>query len=313
MATVVDLITYPVKGCAGTSVSSTRLTPAGLAHDRTFMVVGTDGVYRTQRRDPRLALVRPTISADGSRLVLASPSAAPASAASPSAASAAGPGSGGGAGPGEVHVDVTTSAPRRDVDLFGVTYRGIDQGDEAAAWLSDFLGVPSRLVRVPPEHDRRTDGLTPGTSGYADSGAVHLLSRASLAHLRTRLAERGAAPVAMDRFRPNIVVDSRPEGRRAEGRAGEWAAAPHAEDRIRRMAIGSAELGYAKLAVRCAVTLVDQEAGARGGPEPLRTLADYRRAPFGGVVFGAKFSVTRPGRLAVGDEVAVAEWGDAEA
>lgn len=88
---------------------------------------------------------------------------------------------------------------------------------------------------------------------------------------------------------------------------------PHAEDRIRRMTIGAADLGYTKLAVRCAVTLVDQEAGARGGPEPLRTLAGYRRAPGGGVVFGAKFSVVRAGKLSVGDEVVVQEWGDAEA
>ncbi len=121
MATVVDLLTYPVKGCAGTPVDGSYLTPAGLAHDRSFMVVSADGVYRTQRRDPRLALVRPTISADGSRLALAS--------AEP------------GGGDGMVHVDVTTSAPRRDVDLFGVTYQGIDQGEEAAAWLSDFLGT----------------------------------------------------------------------------------------------------------------------------------------------------------------------------
>ncbi|CAM5234517.1 hypothetical protein SCALM49S_02815 [Streptomyces californicus] len=55
MATVAELITYPVKGCAGTSLSSAELTPAGLAHDRAFMVVGVDGVYRSQRRDPRLA------------------------------------------------------------------------------------------------------------------------------------------------------------------------------------------------------------------------------------------------------------------
>ncbi|MFF8505722.1 MOSC domain-containing protein [Streptomyces anulatus] len=289
MATVVDLFTYPVKGCAGTPVDSTYLTPAGLAHDRSFMVVSLDGVYRTQRRDPRLALVRPTVSADGGRLTLAS--------AEP------------GGEHGMVHVAVTTSAPRRDVDLFGATYQGIDQGDEAAAWLSDFLGTPSRLVRVPPEHDRKTDGLTPGTSGYADSSAVHLLSRASLAHLHTKMAERGTPPLAMDRFRPNIVIDGHPEGPHGE----DWSAVPHAEDRIRRMTIGEAELGYTKLAVRCAVTLVDQEAGARGGPEPLRTLADYRRAPGGGVVFGAKFSVLRTGKLSVGDEVVVQEWGDAEA
>ncbi|WP_137234160.1 MOSC N-terminal beta barrel domain-containing protein [Streptomyces sp. BPSDS2] len=294
MATVVDLVTYPVKGCAGTSVDSTHLTPAGLAHDRSFMVVSVEGVYRTQRRDPRLALVRPTVSADGSRLTLASVE----------------PDSGHGA----LHLDVTTSAPRRDVDLFGATYQGIDQGDEAAAWLTDLLGTPSRLVRVPPEHDRKTDGLTPGTSGYADSSAVHLLSRSSLALLNTRMAERDAPPLFMDRFRPNIVVDSHPEGAHGEdGEHGEdWAAEPHAEDRIRRMTIGAAEFGYTKLAVRCAVTLVDQEAGARGGPEPLRTLAGYRRFSAGGVVFGAKFSVVRPGKLSVGDEVAVEEWGEAE-
>ncbi|SCE55022.1 MOSC N-terminal beta barrel domain-containing protein [Streptomyces sp. OspMP-M43] len=295
MATVVDLLTYPVKGCAGTSLDSAYLTPAGLAHDRSFMVVSVDGVYRTQRRDPRLALVRPTISADGGRLTLAS--------------AERGSGDGVRGGGDGLDLDVVTSAPRRDVDLFGATFRGIDQGEAVAAWLSDFLGAPSRLVRVPPEHDRRTDGLTPGTSGYADSSAVHLLSRASLGNLNARMAERGAPPLVMDRFRPNIVVDSRPEGSHGE----DWAAEPHAEDRIRRMTIGAADLGYTKLAVRCAVTLVDQEAGARGGPEPLRTLAGYRRAPGGGVVFGAKFSVVRPGKLSVGDEVDVAEWGDAEA
>lgn len=131
MADVVDLVCYPVKGCAGTSMSDALLTPAGLAHDRSFMVTGEDGVYRTQRRHPRLALIRPTISADGSRLTL-------------------------GSDDSTVCVDVTTSAPRHDVDLFGEAFQGIDQGDEAAAWLSEFLGTPSRLVRVPRARpDRR--------------------------------------------------------------------------------------------------------------------------------------------------------------
>ncbi|MYS75759.1 MOSC domain-containing protein [Streptomyces sp. SID5926] len=286
MANVVDLIRYPVKGCAGTSTSDALLTPAGLAHDRSFMVISEDGIFRTQRRHPSLALIRPAISTDGTRLTLD---------ATRSADGADGTGRF-----GTLCLDVTTSAPRRDVDLFGTAFQGIDQGDEAAAWLSEFLGTPSRLVRVPPEHDRITDGLTPGPSGYADSSAVHLLSRASLALLNQRLAERGAPALPMNRFRPNIVVDS------------DWAAVPHAEDRARRISIGGAELGYAKLAVRCAVTLVEQAAGARRGPEPLRTLATYRRAASGGVVFGAKFSVIRPGKLSVGDEVVIQEWGDAE-
>ncbi|MEU7428313.1 MOSC N-terminal beta barrel domain-containing protein [Streptomyces sp. NPDC040750] len=290
MAHVVELICYPVKGCRGTFTQETLLTPAGLAHDRSFMVVSEDGVYRTQRRHPRLALIQPTISQDGSRLTLG-----PAHTAS---------------GHSTLHLHVTTSAPRRDVDLFGTTFEGIDQGDEAAAWLSDFLGTASRLVRVPPDHDRIAAGWIPGTSGYADSTAVHLLSRASLTLLNRRMAtEYGAPPLPMDRFRPNIVVDSD----KAQGAGGDdWADVPHTEDRARRIRINAAELGYAKLAVRCAVTLVDQEAGIRGGREPLRTLARYRRATNGGVVFGAKYSVVRPGKLSVGDEVAVREWGEAE-
>ncbi|MFF3755929.1 MOSC domain-containing protein [Streptomyces sp. NPDC002185] len=287
MARVTDLICYPVKGCAGTSMTAALLMPAGLAHDRSFMVISEDGIFRTQRRHPRLALIRPTISADGTRLTLDS-----AVSTDPH---------------GTVHLDVTTSAARRDVDLFGASFQGIDQGDDVAAWLSDALGTASRLVRVPPEHDRIADGLTAGPSGYADSSAVHLLSRASLSHLNRRMTDRGAPPLAMDRFRPNIVVDSHDHARDAD-----WAALPHAEDRARRITIGSAELGYAKLAVRCAVTMVAQDVGARQGPEPLRTLAGYRRAASGGVVFGAKFSVLTPGKLSVGDEVAVTEWGDAE-
>lgn len=287
MANVVDLICYPVKGCAGTSTSDAFLTPAGLAHDRSFMVVSEDGVFRTQRRHPRLALIRPTVSTDGARLTLESLD--------------------GTARHGTVRLDVTTSAPRRDVDLFGAAFQGIDQGDDVAVWLSEVLGTPSRLVRVPPEHDRIADGLTPGPSGYADSSAVHLLSHASLALLNRRMAERGAPPLPMNRFRPNIVVGS-PD----EGGDGDWATVAHTEDRARHITIAGAELGYAKLAVRCAVTLVEQEAGARQGPEPLRTLAGYRRATGGGVVFGAKFSVITPGKLSVGDEVAVQEWGDSE-
>ncbi|MFI5673073.1 MOSC domain-containing protein [Streptomyces cellulosae] len=291
MADVMDLICYPIKGCAGTSMSDALLTPAGLAHDRSFMVISEDGVYRTQRRHPRLALIRPAVSADGTRLTLDSVDDT--------------------GRYGTVRLDVTTSAPRRDVDLFGAAFQGIDQGDDAAAWLSEVLGSPSRLVRVPPEHDRVADGLTPGPSGYADSSATHLLSRASLTLLNRRMAERGAPPLSMNRFRPNIVVDSRDShGHDSDG--GDWAAVPHAEDRARRITIGGAELGYAKLAVRCAVTLVEQEVGARRGREPLRTLAGYRRAASGGVVFGAKFSVIRPGKLSVGDEVVVQEWGDAE-
>jgi uncharacterized protein YcbX len=274
MPRVTELTYYPIKGCAGTAAGEAVLTPAGLAHDRTFMVTDAEHRFRTQRRDPRLALVRPDISPDGARLTLRAPRSK------------------------ALDLEVDTTGARRPVDLFGAAYQGIDQGDMAAEWLSDLLRTPSRLVRVPPEHGRVTDGRTAGTSGYADSCAVHVLSRSTLALLDHKLAERGAQGLPVDRFRPNVVIEGWPE--------------PHTEDRAHRLRIGETELGYAKLAIRCAVTLVDQDSGSRAGPEPLRTLAGYRRAAQGGVAFGAKFAVLRGGGIAVGDEVRVTAWSESE-
>ncbi|KOV75592.1 hypothetical protein ADL03_44610 [Nocardia sp. NRRL S-836] len=171
---------------------------------------------------------------------------------------------------------------------------GIDQGDAPAEYFSDVLGRPVRLVRTPPDLHRESTGETTGVVGYADAHPLLVISLSSLDGLNERILERGGEPVPMDRFRPNVVVSGQPE--------------PHIEDRVRRAAIGDVELGYAKDCVRCAVPLVDQETGLRAGPEPIRTLASYRRDPDGGVTFGMKAAVVRTGTIAVGDQVDVLEW-----
>jgi MOSC domain-containing protein len=270
VASVAQLTSYPIKGCAGITTTQSFLTPAGLRHDRTFMVTDADGTYRSQRRDYRLAVIAPELDEAGKKLTLRAD---------------------GFADLGPLDVDVCSD--RRPVRLFADTFTGIDQGPEVAAWLTGVLGKPSRLVRVPPEHDRVTAGAMPGTSGYADSSAVLMLSERSLDSLNAAIVERGGSAVRMNRFRPNIVVTG-------------WDTA-HLEDGVRRVRIGTAELGFAKLAIRCAVTLVDQETGRRAGPEPLRTLATYRLQDDAGVAFGAKFSTTRPGTITVGDELNVTD------
>src|ERR1700678_3439557 len=262
MAIVSELTTYPVKGCAGVSSSGAVLTWAGLAHDRSFMVIDPAGTFRSQRRDPLMVTIHPAVSADGTQLMLRAE------------------------GAPELCTAVDSTGPRRDVTMFGNPYRGIDQGAAVAAWLTAVLGVPSRLVRVPPEHDRVTKGLNPGTAAYADGAAVLVLSVASLAELNRRIPGEG---VPMLRFRPNIVIDGWDE--------------PHTEDQLCQLDTGNAGLGFAKLVTRCAVTMVDPGTGRRAGPEPLRTLATYRRVPDGKVAFGAAYSVMRLGKLAVGDEL----------
>lgn len=258
--TVVGLVRYPVKGCAGTALSEALVTPAGLEHDRAFLVTDENGAVRGQEGDPRLAVIRPEVAADGARLTLAAPDVAPVT----------------------VEVD-TVSAPA------GVDH-AIDQGERVAAWLSHVLGKPSRLVWVSP--DRRKAGFDArrGASAFADSRAVHLLSEATLDTLNERLLERGGVALPMNRFRPNVVV------------AG-WGE-PHVEDRIRVLRMGEVELGYSELAIRCAVTTIEQEAGVRSGPEPLRTLASYRRTPEG-LALGVKLDVLARGKVSVGDEVRV--------
>ncbi|MBY4211379.1 MOSC domain-containing protein [Rhodococcus fascians] len=265
---VSSLVTYPVKGCAGTALHSARVGTAGLEHDRAFMIVDSDGSFRSQRTDPVLAVVR--CSVENGSLTLRHESA------------------------GSVTAVVDRDSAGREVTMFGTPLRGIDQGDDIAAWLTDVIGEPSRLVAAPRDHGRVTDGIRPGSAHFADSAAVHILSTATLAGLNSRLD----APLPIDRFRPNIVVDGSQDA--------------HVEDEVRDISIGDARLAYTKLAIRCAVTTVEQSTGVRTGPEPLRTLGTYRRARQKGVAFGSKFSVIEEGTISVGDELRVETWGESE-
>ena len=265
VARVAALTVFPIKGCGGMAVDSREVTTTGLAGDRRFMVVAPDGRFKTQRRHPLLATIRPHL--DGSRLTLSAPGRSPCT------------------------LDVVYDGPRRHVEIFSNEHPAVDQGDDAADWLSDVLGTESRLVGVTPEHHRPTDGLVPGLSGWADSGSLLLLSRAAADDLSDRAAERSGEPIPLERFRANVVLDD---------------CAAHAEDGLDRVALGTAGLAFSKQAVRCAVVTVDQQTGARVGPEPLETLATYRLTDKG-VVFGAKYTVLTPGEVAVGDALRVTD------
>ncbi|MGA9872763.1 MAG: MOSC N-terminal beta barrel domain-containing protein [Rhodococcus sp. (in: high G+C Gram-positive bacteria)] len=267
-AAVSELICYPVKGCAGHSLPSARLTARGLEHDRQLMITDAGGTFRSQRSDPVLALINPSITDNALTLEHREF--------------------------GAVTTRIDLESPTREVTMFRQPLMGIDQGDEIARWLTAVVGESSRLVAVPPTFDRVTDGAVPGTAGFADSAAVHILSDATLTGLNSRVPE----PLPMNRFRPNIVVTGWDE--------------PHSEDLVRDASIGGTVLAYTKLAIRCAVTTVDQSRGERAGPEPLKTLKTYRTAAQKGVAFGSKFTVIQEGTLSVGDEVIVSSWGESE-
>lgn len=155
-----------------------------------------------------------------------------------------------------------------------------------SAFFSAALGRPLRLVHLPSDVVRPagTLGRPSDRVALADSFPFLLIGQGSLDGLNARLP---GAPLPMSRFRPNLVV------------AG---ARPHAEDGWAALRIGAAAFRVAERCDRCAMTTLDPTTGERG-PEPLRTLASYRRWD-GSVWFGVHL-------LAERDEAAVVRVGDA--
>ena len=66
---VVGLYVYPVKSCAGTSVSSWTVTGAGLEYDRQWMVISGKTVL-TQKREPLLSQIKAVLDLERRVLVL---------------------------------------------------------------------------------------------------------------------------------------------------------------------------------------------------------------------------------------------------
>lgn len=58
---VKGLYIYPIKSAKGMKVSSACITPRGFKHDRQYMVVSSDGVFVTQRKYAKMALIVPIV------------------------------------------------------------------------------------------------------------------------------------------------------------------------------------------------------------------------------------------------------------
>jgi hypothetical protein len=264
------IVTYPVKSCAAVRHDAVGVEAFGLAWDRRWMVVDRDGRFVTQRSHPRLAQVR--VAVGGSQLGVSAP----------------------GVGPLEVPLAsvrrVATAASVWDHDG-----TGWDEGDEAAAWFSRWLGSDVRLVRFPDDAVRAVNpeySPEPARTAFSDGYPVLLASTASLAELNRRLAERGGAPVPMERFRPNLVV------------GGDGLAA-FAEDGWKRIRIGSVEFDVVKPCTRCVMTTTDQTTGTiPEAGEPLATLATFRRWR-GQVIFAQNLVHRGVGTVRMGDPVVV--------
>ena len=268
MARIASLHIYPVKSCHGIDVDSTLITPTGPEWDRRWMIVDANDRFITQRSHPRLATIATAIVSGALQL----------------------------SAPGRPALSVPRNheGDRRKVVIWSDSCRGIDAGPEAAAWLSEYLEQALRLVRIDDAVPRHADpewvGPTPQPVAFADAYPLLLVAQASLAELNRRLP----APLPMNRFRPNVVIDGVP---------------PHAEDAMALFRFGSVVLRGVKHCTRCSTTTTDQSDGSRkADQEPLRTLKTYRHdRKLKGVTFGQN-CIVHAGvgeRLRVGAELSI--------
>jgi uncharacterized protein len=265
MARIEALNIYPVKSCRGIPLQTAEVTASGFMHDREWMIVREDYRFITQREEPRLALIEPRFVDDS--LELRAPEV------------------------GAIRIPLTAEGQAVEAVCWRDRCAAFDLGAETAQWLSDYLQRAVRLVRFDPRGKRRSDTKwtqdVEAFSRFSDAFPWLIISQASLDDLNSRLP----APLPMNRFRPNIVLDGVPS---------------YAEDRVDELAIGAVRLRIVKPCTRCAITTTDQYTAARETDEPLRTLRQYRFSrELKGVLFGqnAILLAGNGERMRVGQEI----------
>jgi uncharacterized protein len=181
MAIIRELNIYPLKSGRAVPKEQARLGTTGFEWDRHWMAASPEGVFMSQRTQPRLALVESEIGAD--ELTLRAP------------------------GQSALHVPLRPEGPTHTARVWKDDVSALDHGDVAARWLTQAVGSPARLLRVSPALDRHANAAFAGTVrapvAFPDGFPILVCNVASLEHLNSRMPE----PIPMERFRPNLVLE----------------------------------------------------------------------------------------------------------
>lgn len=259
-----SLYVYPVKSFKGMSLDEVEVGPKGPSMDRRWMVVDSSNRFLSQRKLPKMAMVHTYL--DGRYLFLSAPSMMP------------------------LMLPSKPVGKECEVVVWKDTCKAHDMGDEAARWISEFLGVDCRLVFLPDESRRTVNpNYAPSPDNqvaFSDGFPFLLISEASLQDLNQRVGEN----LRMNRFRPNLVISN---------------CEPYEEDRWKKIRIGEIVFHVAKPCSRCIVTQVDQEY-AKPHLDPLQTLATFRKSEQG-ILFGQNLVHQGTGILRLHSEVEILE------
>lgn len=325
MYRITSLHIFPVKSCRGIELQEAYIADSsGFRWDRQWVIVRQDNYkFITQRQLPKLALLQTALPKEalaaeahlqlppGAALTLSAPGAMATS----------------------LEVPLVPFQPLQTatVTVWYWTGTAADEGDAAAAWLSEYCGIPVRLFRYIGSSNQQAIVEAAGAAApsavrhvapewerdlefrFADQFPLMLATQASLADLNDKLQAKGGpgAVVPMSRFRPNIIV---------EGSVA-WEEDTWMSAELKPGATGGSGSGsvmaftFTKPRSRCKITTTDQGTAAVSG-EPLDTLMQFRSGPVMGwaahrkswtheCFFGWDLFTRHTGRVAVGDALAL--------
>lgn len=256
MITITGLFTHPIKSCAAQAHPQGVLASvAGLAYDREWVVVDQQGVFMTQRRWPRMALIRPVVQ-DGRITVQA---------------------------PGMETLSWSLDGPVGEnvavsVRIWSSDTLGRDEGDLVAHWFSDFLQTPCRVLRrhsrarrhvlterVRPWEEKsqgwRSIGDQQQGFGFADALPFLFINEASVEELNRLVQQSGEQAVPVDRFRANVVFKGLPA---------------YEEDYVLGLSSEGLSFAFVRQCTRCPMPNVNQLT-AEIGTQPGLALAQSRQ------------------------------------
>lgn len=260
MYTIKELVIYPIKGLAGISVKKANALPAGFEYDRRWMLIDEAQRFVTQRTHPKMALFIPEIK-DGRLFVSYHEK--------------------------TISFDLTekldSEVIRTKVWDDDVLVQQVSK--DASAWFSEMLGQQVDLVRILDDkariHHNSTKNIDIHVS-LADGYPYLIAGTESLQYLNQNLSE----PIEMNRFRPNIIVET---------------TEAHEEDTWNKIQIGSASFLNIKPCARCNVITINQN-DATIQNEVLKVLNTYRKEG-NSVLFGTNVMCTSDGIVSVGDSI----------
>jgi uncharacterized protein len=215
---------YPIKSLGGIRLKSASVMDKGLQYDRRWMLVDEDGIFMTQRLNPKMALFKISIDEPKQQLTVAL---------------------------NHDQYSLTMHQPDSAVIKAKVWNDEVDVlevSKECSQWFSENLNLKCRLVSFPEQNPRPVDPLYKVNEeqvSLADGYPFLIIGEQSLADLNARLLE----PVPMNRFRPNFVF------------AG---GTPYEEDSWKDFKIGKNRFFGVKPCSRCVLTTINQETAEQG-------------------------------------------------